>query len=218
MTFKTLRLKHKISIVDHAIRIFGVSNVTQDEYQKYIDFLIASGDLPALIASLKNRQDVMLSKDTCGLADLDRISGSVESIHGELHFHASEIQRVKVTLTNQSHATWDSKGTNPFNLSYHWYSVNGEVYHFNGLRTPLPKPIAPGCSQTIETKILSPTEFGEYQLEITMVMEGRFWCEGRGLRVRRLPVYVDLPKLSLREERIYQNLLTAISQRKLEVM
>lgn len=216
MSFLELRKRHKTTLVDHAIRIFCVAGISPSTRQQHIDHLIAGGNIQDVFAALKKRQAPLAATVAQPLSELEHLPGAITLDRLDLKFRAGEQQSVAVTVSNQSAAIWQTQDSALLHLSYHWYNANGEEHHFDGVRTALSEPIAPGCSQTLQMNILPPTEAGDYLLEVSMVMEGRFWCEDRGLCIQRQPVSVELPKLSPRADRIYKDLMAAIAQRQTE--
>lgn len=65
----------------------------------------------------------------------------------------------------------------PIVISYHWRTLNGELITFDGHRTPFPIELASGRQLTIPVKIETPSEPGDYLLELTLVEEGRRWLD-----------------------------------------
>ena len=82
------------------------------------------------------------------------------------------ITTVPVTLLNTGSATWQP-GT--FNLSYHLYVANGNVYVWDGLRTALPAPVPSGSSLTVNAIVRTPTIAGPYTVAFDLVQEGVTW-------------------------------------------
>jgi glycosyltransferase involved in cell wall biosynthesis len=86
--------------------------------------------------------------------------------------------RVQVEIDNQTRTVLGSFPPFPLHLSYHWMSVDGrEMLLFDGLRTHLSKPLAPGEKRTYPTRVLAPDEPGNYRLRCTLVQEGFRWLD-----------------------------------------
>lgn len=121
-------------------------------------------------------------------------------------FQVGERRRLRVEIRNHSSVLWESTTNNPLSLSYHWRHENGETYLFDGLRTRLSRSIAQGEAGAMTLNIAAPTEPGRYLLEVTLVLDGHYWLEQRGLCTQQLPMQVNLRKLSRRANEIYEDL------------
>jgi hypothetical protein len=86
------------------------------------------------------------------------------------------ITTVPVTITNNGSLTWQP-GT--FNLSYHLYVPSGNVYVWDGLRTPLPAAVPTGASVTVSAIVKVPTVVGAYTVGFDLVQEGVAWFSTR---------------------------------------
>ncbi len=113
--------------------------------------------------------------------DLD-VSIKIVSINR--YFYPSQKEKIKIILTNNSAQKFVSMGPHPVNLSYHWRKPHAEYIVFDGLRTPIRKPLHPGDSREFEIDCMAPEIPGDYDLELTLVQEGYFWFEKH---VKRLP-------------------------------
>jgi hypothetical protein len=67
---------------------------------------------------------------------------------------------------------------------------NGRVVVLEGIRTPLPKEIAPGEEIHLNATIQAPPQAGTFILRLTMVREGEEWFENRGGKPLDLPVTI----------------------------
>jgi phosphoglycerol transferase MdoB-like AlkP superfamily enzyme len=80
---------------------------------------------------------------------------------------------VRVVIRNDGTDTWsDELGDH---VSYHWLSPDGEMAVFDGRRTGLPGPVAPGAAVELALRITGPRMAGEYRLEVEMVREEVAW-------------------------------------------
>lgn len=97
---------------------------------------------------------------------------------------AGEKVLADVTVKNISSATWPSEPSpnelHAVNLSYHWLTRRGRMVVFDGIRTPLPRDLAPGESVPLNVAIQPPDQPGVYRLEVTLVQEGVAWFPERG--------------------------------------
>jgi len=84
---------------------------------------------------------------------------------------------VPVTITNSGSLTWSET---QFFLAYHLYR-NGVLYVWDGLRTALPGPVAPGQSVTVNASVKLPLTPGTYSAQFDLVHEGVTWFSGRGV-------------------------------------
>jgi hypothetical protein len=65
----------------------------------------------------------------------------------------------------------------PINLSYHWFTADGTMVIFEGIRTPLIPPLDPGSARIYELKVAAPLASGEYRLRVTLVQDGVRWFD-----------------------------------------
>jgi SAM-dependent methyltransferase len=95
-----------------------------------------------------------------------------------------------VTLRNRSWRAWSSDADAPIFLSYHWLGARSTVVEEDGLRTPLPRIVAPGETCTMSLRIRTPHVPGRYTLAVDMVEEGVRWFSGAGAPTRQVSVKV----------------------------
>ena len=77
------------------------------------------------------------------------------------------------------------------NLAYHWLDESGTVLEKDGLRSPLPWPVAPGVPIEVRQKVIAPKTPGRYILELDPVFETVAWFgEKNGGKTQRLPIEV----------------------------
>jgi len=89
--------------------------------------------------------------------------------------------RVTIEIVNAGWSTWTGDGDHPVRVSYHWLTSDSAIAHFDGERTNLPRPIAPGDSGEAFVAITAPAEPGDYQLAIDLVKEGVTWFSEAGM-------------------------------------
>ena len=96
----------------------------------------------------------------------------------------------RVVIENGGAATWRSRGDNGLQLAYHWLDPLGNAIHWDGLRTPFPRPVAPGETLTIDLALEAPRPPGRYVLAFDLVEEHRFWLSELGVPTHDLDVEV----------------------------
>jgi hypothetical protein len=93
---------------------------------------------------------------------------------------AREVVTVPVTIVNSGQMTWPSGGVLPINVSYHWMSASQDVYLvFEGIRTPLPRDVAPGETLSVNAIVQAPPKPGDYRLQWDLVHENVTWFAGK---------------------------------------
>ena len=98
---------------------------------------------------------------------------------------------VELTVHNMSWREWRSEDTpQPVMLSYHWSDSRGRSLVYDGLRTPLRRPAAPGASWRAAMRLLTPTVAGKHVLEIDLVEEGASWFSVAGVPPLKVPVRI----------------------------
>jgi hypothetical protein len=83
--------------------------------------------------------------------------------------------RIVAKVTNAGDATLASAPPNPVHVSYQWRDRAGAKLLMEGMRTTLTKPLAPGDTDEVTLRLLTPWEPGEYRLRITPVQELVAW-------------------------------------------
>jgi hypothetical protein len=97
----------------------------------------------------------------------------------------------RLTLVNGGSATWRSRGADGLQLSYHWLDPLGNAIVWDGLRTPFPRPVAPGESVELEAPLVAPRPPGRYVLRFDLVEEHRFWLSEVGVGTLDVDVEVE---------------------------
>jgi hypothetical protein len=92
---------------------------------------------------------------------------------------AAEQRPFHVTILNEGDQPWPGgEGRAPLiRPSYHWVDEDGRIVVFDGLRTPLPAPLAAGGACRMPVSVLAPPVAGEYGLRLDLVHEGHRWFE-----------------------------------------
>jgi hypothetical protein len=97
----------------------------------------------------------------------------------------------RLTLVNDGSATWRSRGADGLQLAYHWLDRRGNAIVWDGLRTPFPRPVAPGESVELEAPLVAPRPPGRYVLRFDLVEEHRFWLSEVGVGTLDVDVEVE---------------------------
>ncbi len=103
---------------------------------------------------------------------------------------AAVLGGARVVLENAGSATWRSRGPNGVQVAYHWLDPLGNPIVWDGIRTPLPGPVAPGETIELELPVLSPRPPGPYRLAFDLIEEHRFWFAEIGCETLDVPVDV----------------------------
>jgi hypothetical protein len=103
----------------------------------------------------------------------------------------------RVAVENAGSATWRSRGETGIQAAYHWLDPLGNPIVWDGLRTPLPRPVAPGEAVELTVNLVAPRPPGRYRVAFDLVEEHRFWFGELGLPT--LDVDVDVaPRIAER--------------------
>jgi hypothetical protein len=88
---------------------------------------------------------------------------------GALHHATAEVD-------NAGTAAWRTRGVKDgLFLAYHWLDERGNPIVWDGLRTPLERPVAPGETLRQQLALRAPIPPGRYRLAVDLVEEHRFW-------------------------------------------
>jgi SAM-dependent methyltransferase len=99
---------------------------------------------------------------------------------------------VELTVHNLSWREWRSEdSTHPVMLSYHWADGGGRSLVYDGVRTPLRRPIPPGGECRTTLRVLTPPSAGSHVLEIDLVEERVSWFSAAGVPPLRVPVRIS---------------------------
>ncbi len=83
--------------------------------------------------------------------------------------------RVPVIVTNTSPRPWEYNETQPFLLSYHLYRADGTLVTYDGARTLLDDPVAPGEQIEVSAFLFAPETPGQYLVAWDMLQEQVAW-------------------------------------------
>jgi LCP family protein required for cell wall assembly len=101
---------------------------------------------------------------------------------------------LKVRARNTGDLTWSMNGDNPVYLGYHWIDFNSrEVVVFDGKRSIIRQDgIDVGEETVFDLDVISPSEPGEYVLQIDLVHEGVTWFSFQGVPSLEKFITVDI--------------------------
>ena len=192
MDIDKLRLKHKQLLVDYALSAFCASKQhCQQTKDRWVASLLDGYDFQQFIQDIKIF-DRVISDDTAqhvGI-DSDATLGYIQVVDANLELHTGLKRKLKVRIFNNQDSPLKTTPEEPFFVCYHWYKENGEVYEFDGVRTPIDTAVLPSNSAEMWMKLTPPDEPGHYRLMVTLVIEGKCWLENEGLGVQLLDLTV----------------------------
>lgn len=84
---------------------------------------------------------------------------------------------VRLVLRNRGSRSWRDDGS--FALASHWRTREGEVHEWEGPRSPIPRPVAPGDTVEMTARLAAPSRPGIWFLQWDMVEEGVCWFSER---------------------------------------
>ena len=98
-----------------------------------------------------------------------------------------------VTVTNRSRWGWSSEGQLPVSLGCHVYRVEGSartLVTFGQGRTGLGGYLLPGGTRHVRVLLRVPSDPGDYDVDVDLVHENRYWFSERGLSVGTVRLHV----------------------------
>jgi hypothetical protein len=109
--------------------------------------------------------------------------------------------RARMRLENAGSAAWRSRGSEGIQLAYHWLDTLGNPIVWDGVRTALPRTVAPTETVELEVPVHAPRPPGDYRLAFDLVEEHAFWFQELGSTPLDLPVEVR-PRITDRRLRV----------------
>jgi SAM-dependent methyltransferase len=105
----------------------------------------------------------------------------------------SETTRLRVEVINKGPAVWphDIPDGRQISLGNHWLDKDGHVVIRDDGRSPLPRTIEGGDWFEAYLDVRSPSEPGEYEIEVDLVQESVCWFADMGSATARIPVTVS---------------------------
>jgi hypothetical protein len=131
---------------------------------------------PPLLLPVAPLADVDAGWPTKPWAD-EAYRACLEIADDNLHFNFDSVETFFVWVGNNGNETWPSALASAplIRLSYHWHKEDDDaVVVWDGLRTPLPGPLAPGERILVPVQVASPGP-GNWILELDLVYEGVRW-------------------------------------------
>lgn len=128
------------------------------------------------------------------LAAPAKYSARLELLAVRDEMFAGRLSSLVVRVENRGNLPWPSSASDPLRpvrLAYHWLDERGRTVVYDGLRTELPRDLAPGERTTISMTVLPPRAPGSYALVIDLVREHVTWFSERGsqaLTLAHIPV------------------------------
>ena len=94
---------------------------------------------------------------------------------------AGSLATARVAVENAGTAAWHTRDeATGIHASYHWLDDRGNPIVWDGLRTALTRPVAPGETAELELRVRLPLPPGRYRFALDLVDEGRFWLAELG--------------------------------------
>jgi len=84
---------------------------------------------------------------------------------------AGALGSARVEVENAGSASWRGDVA----CSYHWLDALGNPIVWDGIRTPLPQPVAPGERVAVRVDVRAPMPPGRYRFALDLVAEHRAW-------------------------------------------
>jgi hypothetical protein len=195
LELQTLRNKHKAVLIEHALRIFPVDGDDQKIRSYWLQRLLDGQYIQHMLAHLKAGEPIP-KEQTHGYHDSMERSTVVYTgtalIKQKLPVLRAGIpEKIRIAISNHTTDTWLNNETMPISACYHWLSYSGEMFEFEGMRTPLPEPIAPNSSLELDLSVIPPDRPGRYQLQLTLLHENVCWFEERGFTANAYPVDIE---------------------------
>ena len=103
---------------------------------------------------------------------------------------AGALTIARAAVENAGSVTWGAD----IAASYHWLDEHGNAIVWDGLRTPLPSPVAPGKRVSLDIIVRAPIPPGPYRFALDLVAEHRAWFSEIGEPGPELAVGV-LPRI-----------------------
>ena len=110
---------------------------------------------------------------------------------------AGTLGRARVELENTGSATWRWLGEEGVRLGYHWLDDLGNPIVWDGVSTPLERPVAPGEAIDVEVAVRAPMPPARYRLAFDLLDAERVWFSDVGNAMLTVDVDVE-PRIARR--------------------
>ncbi|MBZ9539950.1 hypothetical protein KGQ90_13525 [Modicisalibacter tunisiensis] len=191
MDIDQLRRRHKAELVERALSIYQAGAMESQTKNYWIERLLSGHSVQEFLSRLKSGTYYPDEQETFEEAPASDSIGRLRVLDNDLELHAGLKRKLWVKLENFSGTVLQTTPEEPVFIAYHWYQENGEVYEFDGVRTPIPKPVGSGEEIEAQINLTPPAEPGNYELMVTIVHEGRCWMEDTGLAVSKAALEVQ---------------------------
>ncbi len=126
-----------------------------------------------------------VSKYNAEYSDVDEIPASMTQ-NNEYKF--------KIKVKNTGALDWNKDGEHPVYLGYHWIDFNsGKTVVLDGKRSIIPQSgVSAGDEVIFDLTVISPSEEGEFILQVDLVHEGITWFSSQGVPALERYVSIDL--------------------------
>jgi hypothetical protein len=105
---------------------------------------------------------------------------AVVEYRGPTRLRADDMVEAEVVLENRGTQHWETADPFPINLSYHWWTPDGDKVDWYGVQTPLGQIVKPDDVLVLPARFVTPSQPGAYVLEWDLVHEGRTWFGDQG--------------------------------------
>lgn len=196
MNIDALRIRHKQTLVEHAIRLYKPESDGPAFRENWINFLLERNAVEEMIQHFKKNSSLSRFFSTSGSDQTEHPKALSYLGAAKLTSQLTKLRSgipidLDVTIENHSNTKWENTSSTQINASYHWLDESGAPYEYDGMRTPLPAVISPGDSVAIKLKVIPPSYPGCYQLQLTLVHEGVCWFESGGFNATVNPIEIE---------------------------
>ncbi len=114
-----------------------------------------------------------------------KLTSKIKEIEAE---HGGEMGEIDILLDSSRFDDLSSEENNTF-LSYHYYTEDGELVDYDGIRTEI--EFVPARGKKNETMaFIAPLDAGSYILQVDLVEEGVTWFSVQGMSTLDIPLVV----------------------------
>ncbi len=114
-----------------------------------------------------------------------KLTSKVKEIEAE---RGGEMGEIEILIDSSRFDDLSSEENNTF-LSYHYYTADGELVDYDGIRTEIELIPARGKKNEVMA-FIAPLKAGSYILQVDLVEEGVTWFSVQGMPTLEIPVTV----------------------------